>query len=259
MSYLLGRAGDGQHQQGEDQRNKRGAGDAGGDGGGDQNNNPSPRKVCPRCFSFDTKFCYYNNYSLTQPRYFCKNCRRYWTYGGYQRNVPFGGGCRKSKRPRVSSSASSSSGMSQQPTLPMPLSQPHPLPVTAVSAGNRNMLFGRGNNVGFFMSSFAAIQQGVSQQSLTFGSGLGFFREFALPNFQPNPQDQLFQNMYNMREVGGPSSSSAAGGWNVTAQFGGPPLPPATNDNNNTSNNIRNNSLSNQWSGFMGNGGLDEA
>ncbi|GFZ12758.1 Dof-type zinc finger DNA-binding family protein [Actinidia rufa] len=30
---------------------------------------------CPRCNSTNTKFCYYNNYSLTQPRYFCKTCR----------------------------------------------------------------------------------------------------------------------------------------------------------------------------------------
>ncbi|KAG0499104.1 hypothetical protein HPP92_003795 [Vanilla planifolia] len=37
---------------------------------------------CPRCDSTDTKFCYYNNYSLSQPRYFCKTCRRYWTKGG---------------------------------------------------------------------------------------------------------------------------------------------------------------------------------
>ncbi|KAL0394516.1 UNVERIFIED_CONTAM: Dof zinc finger protein 1 [Sesamum latifolium] len=31
---------------------------------------------CPRCNSTNTKFCYYNNYSLSQPRYFCKTCRR---------------------------------------------------------------------------------------------------------------------------------------------------------------------------------------
>lgn len=53
---------------------------------------------CPRCGSCNTKFCYYNNYSLTQPRYFCKGCRRYWTKGGSLRNVPIGGGCRKSRR-----------------------------------------------------------------------------------------------------------------------------------------------------------------
>ncbi|KAI5080728.1 hypothetical protein GOP47_0003911 [Adiantum capillus-veneris] len=53
---------------------------------------------CPRCDSVNTKFCYYNNYSLSQPRHFCKNCRRYWTKGGALRNVPVGGGCRKNKR-----------------------------------------------------------------------------------------------------------------------------------------------------------------
>ncbi|KAE8726636.1 Dof zinc finger protein DOF5.3 [Hibiscus syriacus] len=53
---------------------------------------------CPRCGSSNTKFCYYNNYSLTQPRYFCKGCRRYWTKGGSLRNVPVGGGCRKNIR-----------------------------------------------------------------------------------------------------------------------------------------------------------------
>ncbi|KAJ9542602.1 hypothetical protein OSB04_029108 [Centaurea solstitialis] len=61
---------------------------------------------CPRCDSTNTKFCYYNNYSLTQPRYFCKSCRRYWTKGGTLRNVPVGGGCRKNKRSSSSSSNS---------------------------------------------------------------------------------------------------------------------------------------------------------
>lgn len=53
---------------------------------------------CPRCESSNTKFCYYNNYSLSQPRHFCKACKRYWTRGGTLRNVPVGGGCRKNKR-----------------------------------------------------------------------------------------------------------------------------------------------------------------
>ncbi|GAA0151924.1 hypothetical protein Leryth_014979 [Lithospermum erythrorhizon] len=56
-----------------------------------------PQK-CPRCDSTHTKFCYYNNYSLSQPRYFCKACRRYWTKGGTLRNIPVGGGCRKNKK-----------------------------------------------------------------------------------------------------------------------------------------------------------------
>jgi len=57
---------------------------------------------CPRCDSPNTKFCYYNNYSLSQPRYFCKGCRRYWTKGGSLRNVPVGGGCRKNRRGKSS-------------------------------------------------------------------------------------------------------------------------------------------------------------
>ncbi|CAI0468731.1 unnamed protein product [Linum tenue] len=76
-----------------------------------------PAQKCPRCDSVNTKFCYYNNYSLSQPRYFCKACRRYWTQGGTLRNVPVGGGCRKGKRAKTSSSASSSSSSaSQSPT-----------------------------------------------------------------------------------------------------------------------------------------------
>lgn len=73
---------------------------------------------CPRCDSANTKFCYYNNYNLSQPRHFCKNCRRYWTKGGALRNIPVGGGTRKNskrtsvpvavKRPPSSSSSSSS-------------------------------------------------------------------------------------------------------------------------------------------------------
>ncbi|KAL4592220.1 hypothetical protein LXL04_005207 [Taraxacum kok-saghyz] len=69
---------------------------------------PEEALKCPRCDSGNTKFCYYNNYSLTQPRYFCKSCRRYWTKGGTLRNVPVGGGCRKNKRSSSSSSSATS-------------------------------------------------------------------------------------------------------------------------------------------------------
>jgi len=59
---------------------------------------PEAALNCPRCDSTNTKFCYFNNYSLTQPRHFCKTCRRYWTRGGSLRNVPVGGGFRRNKR-----------------------------------------------------------------------------------------------------------------------------------------------------------------
>ncbi|KZV31825.1 hypothetical protein F511_25938 [Dorcoceras hygrometricum] len=78
---------------------------------------------CPRCDSPNTKFCYYNNYNLSQPRHFCKSCKRYWTKGGALRNIPVGGSSRKnakrssadavnsqqSKRPASSSSPSNAS------------------------------------------------------------------------------------------------------------------------------------------------------
>ncbi|KAF3621358.1 Dof zinc finger protein DOF3.6 [Capsicum annuum] len=62
---------------------------------------------CPRCESTNTKFCYFNNYSLSQPRHFCKTCRRYWTRGGAIRSVPVGGGCRRNKRSSTNSTTTS--------------------------------------------------------------------------------------------------------------------------------------------------------
>ncbi|XP_019425157.1 PREDICTED: dof zinc finger protein DOF1.5-like isoform X2 [Lupinus angustifolius] len=60
-----------------------------------------PEKIiaCPRCKSMETKFCYFNNYNVNQPRHFCKGCQRYWTAGGALRNVPVGAGRRKAKPP----------------------------------------------------------------------------------------------------------------------------------------------------------------
>ncbi|KAE8728794.1 Dof zinc finger protein DOF1.1 [Hibiscus syriacus] len=64
-----------------------------------------PPLNCPRCDSSNTKFCYYNNYNKSQPRYFCKTCKRHWTKGGTLRNVPVGSG-RKNKRIKISDAAS---------------------------------------------------------------------------------------------------------------------------------------------------------
>uniref|UniRef100_A0A0D9XET8 Dof zinc finger protein n=1 Tax=Leersia perrieri TaxID=77586 RepID=A0A0D9XET8_9ORYZ len=65
-------------------------------------------EACPRCESRETKFCYYNNYNTSQPRHFCKSCRRYWTKGGSLRNVPVGGASRHNTTTKQSSSSSSS-------------------------------------------------------------------------------------------------------------------------------------------------------
>ncbi|KAI7741131.1 hypothetical protein M8C21_000651 [Ambrosia artemisiifolia] len=104
---------------------------------------------CPRCNSINTKFCYYNNYSLSQPRYFCKTCRRYWTEGGSLRNVPVGGGSRKNKRSSSSNSISShSSAMSKKlPDLVVP-----PAPPTLLSQNHSRMMHhehGHDLNLGF--------------------------------------------------------------------------------------------------------------
>ena len=55
---------------------QNGAPDSGGEGRGHKHRPPLPRPEgtvnCPRCTSAETKFCYYNNYNVKQPRYFCK-------------------------------------------------------------------------------------------------------------------------------------------------------------------------------------------
>ncbi|KAG8055894.1 hypothetical protein GUJ93_ZPchr0001g30830 [Zizania palustris] len=59
---------------------------------------------CPRCGSRETKFCYFNNYNVRQPRHLCRSCRRYWTAGGALRRVASASPGRR--RPRTSSSRS---------------------------------------------------------------------------------------------------------------------------------------------------------
>ncbi|KAL5200172.1 hypothetical protein ABZP36_021375 [Zizania latifolia] len=107
-----------------------------GEGAGDEMTMKKSSPMCPRCESTNTKFCYFNNYSLSQPRYFCKDCRRYWTKGGSLRNVPVGGGCRKAKRAAASSSSSSSPAPPPPPPPPMQL--PH-LPSNSAAIINKLM------------------------------------------------------------------------------------------------------------------------
>ncbi|CAL9080738.1 unnamed protein product [Musa textilis] len=83
----------------------------------------------PRCDSTNTKFCYYNNYNLLQPRHFCKSCRRYWTKGGMLRNIPVGGGTRKNFK-RSGSSSSSAAYSCKRPNPPRPPSHLSDLPKT---------------------------------------------------------------------------------------------------------------------------------
>ncbi|KAK2968463.1 hypothetical protein RJ640_030074 [Escallonia rubra] len=170
-------------------------------------NQPQQQK-CPRCDSVNTKFCYYNNYSLTQPRYFCKTCRRYWTQGGTLRNVPVGGGCRKGKRGKSSASASSSSSStSSQPQPPPPPQQLSSMASAMASAANSGNLglpptssYYSGGGAGFAssMQSMSGQHLGFNQPPLNvvgtqFGGGgsnlallQGFNNNF--PPFRPDYQ-----------------------------------------------------------------------
>ncbi|XP_061953828.1 dof zinc finger protein DOF5.4-like [Populus nigra] len=103
-----------------------------GGGGGDRRLRPHHHQnhqalKCPRCDSLNTKFCYYNNYNLSQPRHFCKSCRRYWTKGGVLRNVPVGGGCRKTKRSKLKQNTPSttSDAITTSSTRPQELQEQH--------------------------------------------------------------------------------------------------------------------------------------
>ncbi|CAI9779998.1 unnamed protein product [Fraxinus pennsylvanica] len=87
---------------------------------------------CPRCDSTNTKFCYYNNYNLSQPRHFCKSCRRYWTKGGVLRNIPVGGGSRKNTK-RSSSSAVAYSSTAHHPKRPAPATSSVSPPVSGTN------------------------------------------------------------------------------------------------------------------------------
>ncbi|KAL6991026.1 hypothetical protein U1Q18_009149 [Sarracenia purpurea var. burkii] len=76
--------------------------------------------ACPRCGSTTTKFCYFNNYNKSQPRHFCKACKRHWTKGGTLRNVPVGG--RKNKRVKTPpAAAATTTAISTCPSSSLPV------------------------------------------------------------------------------------------------------------------------------------------
>jgi|UniRef100_A0A2N9EP47 hypothetical protein len=154
-----------------------------------QQQQQQPQK-CPRCESLNTKFCYYNNYSLSQPRFFCKTCRRYWTQGGTLRNVPVGGGCRKGKRAKTSSSSSSenNSSRSQQPQQQNLTNPPARIPsnpvITTISPPSMPSISSYFAGGGGYLSSLAAIQSLNQSQSysqaLSVGDDLGGSSNLAL-------------------------------------------------------------------------------
>ncbi|XP_050228178.1 dof zinc finger protein DOF1.7-like [Mercurialis annua] len=139
------------------------------------NHHQSEPLNCPRCDSTNTKFCYYNNYNKSQPRHFCKSCKRHWTKGGTLRNVPVGGG-RKNKRliknsktsPKTTAPATNitkqnlpiASDMTCQSLIRPPSSV---LQQNSISSGNFT-ISGNDNNGLFFGSSSNFPAQGLKFQ-----------------------------------------------------------------------------------------------
>ncbi|GMN37028.1 hypothetical protein TIFTF001_006474 [Ficus carica] len=128
---------------------------------------------CPRCDSTNTKFCYYNNYNLSQPRHFCKNCRRYWTKGGALRNIPVGGGSRKNTK-RSSNSKRSSSSSSTASSTQNPDSQLDPTRAYASPADpDRRMLDIPGSFSSLLTSNaqFGGLLEGINHNGSGVNSG----------------------------------------------------------------------------------------
>lgn len=188
--------------------------------------NPQPQQPqkCPRCESLNTKFCYYNNYSLSQPRYFCKGCRRYWTQGGTLRNVPVGGGCRKGKRstqnkkPTTSSSSATStqdhhqqqnvSQSSTSKTLLMPSSAANPSPIYYYPGVGGGSI---GAASGMFLSSLAPYQSFNQQIPISANndhnnigvSNKALLQGFSLPSFQHQQKQHQLQPHSQYLNMGG--------------------------------------------------------
>ncbi|XP_072975723.1 dof zinc finger protein DOF3.6-like [Typha angustifolia] len=137
---------------------------------------PQPEQAlnCPRCDSTNTKFCYFNNYSLSQPRHFCKTCRRYWTRGGALRNVPVGGGCRRNKRTKSSATGSSSKTTTTSAAAPTTDRQSGTSSSTASTAAS----VGKGSGISSHISSISHLPFVTSLHPLENFSvqnlGLGF-------------------------------------------------------------------------------------
>ncbi|XP_068653914.1 dof zinc finger protein DOF1.6-like [Aristolochia californica] len=169
------------------------------------------KEKCPRCNSTETKFCYYNNYSLSQPRYYCKTCRRYWTKGGTLRNVPVGGGCRKGKRSKKNSS-SSSPPPSDEPKPVLPATSTAPPPVSVNTAAN----YGVGG--GSCLATLASFHSLSHASDLASPFGLPS-EEFNLPATQQVPTPNFQSLLFDEEDEVLPAGFSAGmdnGGYNLS-------------------------------------------
>ncbi|GER49761.1 Dof zinc finger protein, partial [Striga asiatica] len=146
---------------------------------------PEAALKCPRCDSTNTKFCYFNNYSLTQPRHFCKTCRRYWTRGGALRNVPVGGGCRRNKRSSKSKSPAATAAATSSPSPSDP---------------TRHQTLSTTNNTNSHITGSTALPDmgPLRFMAENFGVGLGGAT-------YAGPLDMGFQASVGLLDVGGPN------------------------------------------------------
>ncbi|XVE59241.1 hypothetical protein DITRI_Ditri05aG0030200 [Diplodiscus trichospermus] len=187
---------------------------------------PEAALKCPRCESSNTKFCYFNNYSLSQPRHFCKTCRRYWTRGGALRNVPVGGGCRRSKKNKSSSSKSPASTEKQvgsnstnavisSETGPLPRQTPH-LPFMASLQNFPSYVLGNiGLNFGGTQGQVGATSGATGQDDMGFqigtNSGMSSANLSAGGAHQQFPFFEPTNGLYPFQNEGIEPSSSMGG------------------------------------------------
>ncbi|KAK9065887.1 hypothetical protein SSX86_015289 [Deinandra increscens subsp. villosa] len=193
---------------------------------------PEPGLNCPRCDSTNTKFCYFNNYNLTQPRHFCKTCRRYWTRGGALRNVPVGGGCRRNKRssksrssksprrsgpksvsespPRSSSENMTSTQLPRPPSLHLPF-------MSSLSQYGGHVGGNLGSNIAGFQS------QSDQMGGFQIGNGnnfsnilsIGGGENWRLPNFLPGFEVPNNTNLFTYQTEGVEAQSSSMVGGDI--------------------------------------------
>ncbi|KAF5791809.1 putative transcription factor C2C2-Dof family [Helianthus annuus] len=125
---------------------------------------------CPRCDSTNTKFCYYNNYNFSQPRHFCKACRRYWTHGGTLRDIPIGGGSRKNaKRSRLTTTTTTFNNSNTSILEYRHMAPPTATPILFPFAGEQGLHYGKPVSV---CDSFTSLLNGANGPGL-FGLGVG--------------------------------------------------------------------------------------
>ncbi|GMI82362.1 hypothetical protein HRI_001905500 [Hibiscus trionum] len=141
---------------------------------------------CPRCDSTNTKFCYYNNYNKSQPRHFCKACKRHWTKGGTLRNVPVGGG-HKNKRLKTSNTNTASGAISGKTSV-------------AVKSSTASAVNNRLNNV--FMTVKKSQQQRQDLQLPLADQNNTSSMQFQVMGRPAPPSSSLVKNPLNCSNLG---------------------------------------------------------